>query len=64
MALLPHYIARTTSGLQLTSMQPVPEKREVWLLTRRPKGNDWAIRAAVDYLAEVFASEREFFESP
>jgi DNA-binding transcriptional LysR family regulator len=63
-ALLPHYIARTTPGLQLTALQPVPEKRDVWLLTRRRKSNDVAIRVAVDYLSEVFASERELFDSP
>jgi molybdate transport repressor ModE-like protein len=62
LALLPHYIGRTHKELRLYDRLPVPPDREVWLITRRHDRKDLPIRTAVDFLTEVFATERALFE--
>lgn len=63
LALLPHYIGRSTPGLQLSGLQPLPPDREVWLVTRRHDRRDPAIRRVVEFLAGVFAEARPLFEA-
>lgn len=61
-ALLPHYIGRSTPGLLPCDLAPLPPSREIWLITRRQDRKDVPIRTVVDYLLETFASERALFD--
>lgn len=63
LALLPHYIGRTTPGLRLCALAPVAPPREIWLLTRGQDRKDAPIRAVIDYLAEAFEAEQALFEA-
>jgi DNA-binding transcriptional LysR family regulator len=63
LALLPHYIGRSTPDLRLCKLDAVPLPREVWLLTRRGDRKDLPIRTMVDVLVRVFAQERALFEA-
>ena len=60
-ALLPHYIGRTTPGLAPCKLVEAPPPREIMLLTRRQDRKDLPIRTVVDYLVEVFDDERALF---
>ncbi|MFY0479402.1 LysR family transcriptional regulator [Achromobacter marplatensis] len=62
-ALLPHYIGRTTPGLAPCKLEQAPPPREIMLLTRRQDRKDLPIRAVVDYLIQVFDDERALFEA-
>jgi DNA-binding transcriptional LysR family regulator len=63
-ALLPHYIGRTTPGLQPCAITPTPPPREAWLLTRRQDRKDQPIRIVVDYLTRIFTEEGDLFDAP
>ncbi|MCC2655251.1 MAG: LysR family transcriptional regulator [Panacagrimonas sp.] len=63
LALVPHYVGRTHKGLQLFPGLPVPPDREAWLITRHQDRKDLPIRTAVDFLTEVFSSQRALFEA-
>ncbi|MNV67215.1 LysR substrate binding domain protein [compost metagenome] len=60
-ALLPHYIGRTTPGLVPCKLVEAPPPREIMLLTRRQDRKDLPIRTVVEYLIEVFDNERALF---
>lgn len=62
-ALLPHYLGRTTPGLQACTLDDAPPPREIVLLTRRQDRKDPPIRTVVDYLVEVFDNERALFDA-
>ena len=62
-ALLPHYIGRSAQGLRLCALSPLPPARDLWLLTRPQSRNDVAIRTVIDHLTQLFAQDRELFES-
>ncbi|WMD21621.1 LysR family transcriptional regulator [Achromobacter seleniivolatilans] len=63
-ALLPHYVGRTTPGLVRCELeQAPPPPREIVLLTRRQDRKDLPIRAVVEYLVQVFESERALFDA-
>lgn len=64
-ALLPHYIGRTTNGIRLCQWEPklLPPPREIVLLTRGQDRKDPPIRAVVEYLIEIFDAERGLFEA-
>lgn len=62
-ALLPHYLGRTTPGLQPCTLEDAPPPREIVLLTRRQDRKDPPIRTVVDYLIEVFDDERALFNA-
>lgn len=63
-ALLPHYIGRSTPKLLPCDLAPAPSPppREIWLITRGQDRKNLPIRTVVDYLLETFASERALFE--
>ena len=63
-ALLPHYIGRSTPKLLPCDLAPAPSPppREIWLITRGQDRKDLPIRTVVDYLLETFASERALFD--
>lgn len=63
-ALLPHYIGRTTPGLRVCPLTATPPAREVWLLTRRQDRQNQTIKIVVDYLTRIFTDERELFDAP
>jgi molybdate transport repressor ModE-like protein len=63
LALVPHYIGRKEPDLRLCRLEPVPQPREVWLLTRRQDRRDLPVRTVVDYLMRIFADERALFEA-
>lgn len=63
LALLPHYIGRKEAGLRQCRLEPLPEPREIYLLTRRQDRKDPAIGAVVDHLLRIFADERALFEA-
>jgi len=63
LALLPHYIGRTTPPLRLCRLAPVMPAREIWLLTRRQDRKDLAVRTVADYLAQAFGDARALFEA-
>jgi DNA-binding transcriptional LysR family regulator len=56
-ALLPGYLARGDAGLREVAATDHPPDREVWLLTRRERAAVPRIRAVVDALAAIFATE-------
>lgn len=60
-ALLPHYVGRTTPGLAPCKLDAAPPPREIMLLTRRQDRKDLPIRTVVEYLVEVFDDERALF---
>lgn len=60
-ALLPHYVGRTTPGLVPCKLDAAPPPREIMLLTRRQDRKDLPIRTVVEYLVEVFDDERALF---
>ena len=62
-ALLPHYIGRTTPGLAPCKLEQAPPPREIMLLARRQDRKDLPIRAVVDYLIQVLDDERALFEA-
>lgn len=62
--LLPHYIGRSDATLIALPIEPLPPKREVWLLKRQVDRKDPAIRTVAEYVEEVFAKERALFEAP
>ncbi|MGV2863426.1 LysR family transcriptional regulator [Achromobacter sp. ESBL13] len=61
-ALLPHYIGRTTPGLQPCTLEAPPPPREIVLLTRRQDRKDAPIQTVVDYLMHVFSEDKALFE--
>jgi len=61
-ALLPHYIGRSEPTLRPIDLGPVPDAREVVLLTRRRDRKAFAIRAVAEGIERVFAEERALFE--
>lgn len=61
-ALLPHFIGRAYTGIAPCPLQHSPPTREVWLITRRHDRKDLPIKTVVDYLTQIFASERALFE--
>lgn len=63
LALLPHYVGRTTPGLRLCALAPVAPSREIWLLTRPSSRKDLAVRAVVEHLVEAFEEARALFEA-
>lgn len=63
LALLPHYIGRKEPGLRQCRLEPLPEPREIYLLTRRQDRKDPAIGAVVDHVLRIFADERALFEA-
>ncbi|ARP80150.1 LysR family transcriptional regulator [Bordetella genomosp. 8] len=63
LALLPHYIGRGEPALRQCRLEPVPEPREIYVLTRGQDRNNPAIRFVVDHLLRVFADERTLFEN-
>jgi DNA-binding transcriptional LysR family regulator len=56
-ALLPGYLARGDAGLREIAAADHPPDREVWLLTRRESAAVPRIRAVIDTLVEIFATE-------
>jgi DNA-binding transcriptional LysR family regulator len=62
LALLPHFVGRADKRLNLCRLTPVPQPREIWLLTRRGDRKEGPIRAVVDALIEMFRDERALFE--
>ncbi len=60
-ALLPHYIGRSTDGLRLCRLEPVPPPRDVYLLTRRRNRKDLPVRIAVEHIVGLFRDERALF---
>jgi molybdate transport repressor ModE-like protein len=60
-ALLPHYIGRTTPHLHPCALTPTPPPREAWLLTRRQGRKEQPIRTVVDYLTKIFADDQDLF---
>ncbi|MGE6919654.1 LysR family transcriptional regulator [Achromobacter kerstersii] len=62
-ALLPHYIGRTTPGLQACPVEAPPAPREIVLLTRRQDRKDAPIQTVADYLIHVFEEEKALFEA-
>ncbi|CAM3486215.1 LysR family transcriptional regulator [Bordetella sputigena] len=63
LAVLPHYIGRKQPDLRQCRLEPVPEPREIYLLTRRQDRNNVAIRTVADHLLRLFADERSLFEA-
>ena len=62
LALLPHYIGRTTPDLLPCQLPAVPPPREIWLLIRRQDRKDLPIRTVVEYLTRMFADGQALFE--
>lgn len=60
-ALLPHYIGRTTPKLQPCNLSPSAPSREMWLLIRRQDRKDVPIGIVADYLQQAFIEARELF---
>ncbi len=63
LALLPHFVGRTDKRLSLCRLTPVPQPREIWLLTRRQDRKEMPIRTVVDALTTMFRDERALFET-
>jgi molybdate transport repressor ModE-like protein len=63
LALLPHFVGRADKRLSLCRLTPVPQPREIWLLTRRQDRKEEPIRTVVDALIAMFRDERALFES-
>jgi DNA-binding transcriptional LysR family regulator len=60
-ALLPHFIGRSDNELVACNLEHDPPARELWLIIRRQSRTSLPIRTVADYIAKVFADEREFF---
>ena len=60
-ALLPHYIGRTTPKLQPCTLSFSAPSREIWLLIRRQDRKDVPIRIVANYLQQAFIDARELF---
>ena len=63
LALLPHFVGRADKQLSLCRLTPVPQPREIWLLTRRQGRKEMPIRTVVDALTGMFRDERALFEA-
>jgi DNA-binding transcriptional LysR family regulator len=63
LALLPHYVGRTRTGLRRCELEPVPAQREIWVLIRRQDRTDVSIRTVVDHLVNVFTTAQSLFEA-
>jgi DNA-binding transcriptional LysR family regulator len=59
-ALLPRYLA-VNSGLEGLNLGAVPPLREVWLMTRRDLTKVPRFRLVIDYLTDLFRSDRHVF---
>lgn len=62
-ALLPHYIGRSTRGLHPCPADMLPPDRDIWLLTRRQGRKDPPILAVSTFLSAEFAASRALFEA-
>jgi DNA-binding transcriptional LysR family regulator len=63
LALLPCYVGDLASGLRRVTPKALPEPRStLWLLTHDDLKRTARIRATLDFLAKVFASERALLE--
>jgi DNA-binding transcriptional LysR family regulator len=63
-ALLPHFVARSTDGLVPVLTDIAPLTRDLWLLTRRDFKTVLPVRHARDFIIELFEKEQELFEAP
>ena len=61
-ALLPRYLA-LNSSLEPVDLGGVPPLREVWLMTRRDLAKVPRFRLVIDYLTDLFRSDRHVFGS-
>lgn len=61
-AMLPHFIGRTSKLLHHCPLEHMPPSRGVWLLTRPQDRRDLSIRTVVEFLTETFSTERALFE--
>lgn len=62
LALLPHFVGRADKRLSLCKLTPLPQPREIWLLTRRGDRKEAPIRTVMDALTIMFRDERALFE--
>lgn len=61
-ALLPHFLGRTSGRLRPVQLGQLPPSRELWIVTRRTDMKDLSIRMLVDHLVELFKVEQKLFE--
>ncbi len=63
-ALLPHFLARQSTGLCPIDLGITPPTREVWLLIRRDLARIARLRVVIDYLVGLFGENRALLEHP
>ncbi|SAK85722.1 LysR family transcriptional regulator [Caballeronia fortuita] len=61
-ALLPHFLGRTTAGLYPCNLEPSPPSRDLWIITRRQDRGNPTTRTIVEFLTDIFASKSALFE--
>lgn len=61
-ALLPHFVGRTSGRLHHVQLNHLPPSRELWIVTRRTDMKDLSMRMLVDHLIELFKVEQRLFE--
>lgn len=61
-ALLPHFIGRTSPGLRPCPIGISPPSRELWMLIRKHDRKDLAVRATTDFIEQIFDRDRARFE--
>lgn len=60
-ALLPHYIGRAEPTLRQCRLEPLPQPRDAWILTRRRDRKDLPISVVTDHISQMFETERTLF---
>jgi DNA-binding transcriptional LysR family regulator len=63
-ALLPHYIARSESGLRACQLSPSYPSRDVWLVKRQQDRNVPVVQLVSDYITRAFTEDRNLFAAP
>ncbi|MDQ7994267.1 MAG: LysR family transcriptional regulator [Luteibacter sp.] len=61
LALIPHYIGRSTPLLRICDLGSVPAARDVYLLTRSRDRKDASIRVIADEIVSMFEQARDLF---
>jgi DNA-binding transcriptional LysR family regulator len=62
-ALLPHFVGRSTPGLEACVLNQTPPFREIWMVTRRLDRKDLSIRTVAEGLVQIFWDEHGLFDS-
>ncbi|BCQ28423.1 LysR family transcriptional regulator (plasmid) [Caballeronia sp. NK8] len=61
LALLPHYLGRSLSGLSLSALGPLPPPRDMWLLIRRQDRNVPTLKVVTQHLIDSFKESEALF---